>query len=164
MTLFDINRGELCLIDSATTHTILRNKKHFSSLIMRETNVQTISGSINLIEGSGRANILLPGGTKLFIDNALYSTKSKRNLLGFKDIRRNGYHVETKTEGNQEYLDITNIVSGKKCIVEKLSSLSSGLYYTFISTIEINVVINQKFTNNDRFNVWHGRLSHLSRD
>ena len=36
----------------------------------------------------------------------------------------------------------------------------NGLYYTFINTIEISVVINQKFTNNDRFNVWHDRLGH----
>ena len=104
MTLADTNRGELCLIDSATTHTVLRKEKYFSSLIMREANAQTISRSINLIEGSGRANILLPGGTKLYIDNALYSTKSKRNLLGFKDIRRNGYHVETKMKGIKNIL------------------------------------------------------------
>ena len=46
----------------------------------------TISDSAKLIEGSGRANILLPGGTKIHIDDALYSTKSQRNLLSFKDI------------------------------------------------------------------------------
>ena len=48
--------------------------------------MNTISGSEKLIEGSGRANILLPGGTKIHIDDALYSTKSQRNLLSFKDI------------------------------------------------------------------------------
>ena len=48
--------------------------------------MNTISGSAKLTEGSGRANILLPGGTKIHIDDALYSTKSQRNLLSFKDI------------------------------------------------------------------------------
>ena len=45
--------------------------------------MNTISGSAKLIEGSGRANILLPGGTKINIDDALYSTKSQRSSVGF---------------------------------------------------------------------------------
>ena len=28
-------------------------------------------------------------------DKRLYSNKSRKNLLSFKDIRRNGYHIET---------------------------------------------------------------------
>ena len=75
---------DICLVDSATTHTILKNKKYFSSITMEGANVKTISGSTDIIEGSGRANILLPRGIKLHIDNALYSTKSHKNLLSFK--------------------------------------------------------------------------------
>ena len=40
--------------------TILKNKKYFCHLVMQDANVSTISGSANIIEGSGRANILLP--------------------------------------------------------------------------------------------------------
>ncbi|RDX63571.1 hypothetical protein CR513_57989, partial [Mucuna pruriens] len=53
-------------------------------------NVSTISSTTNIIKGLKRANILLLGGTKLHIDNALYSSKSDRNLLSFKDICLNG--------------------------------------------------------------------------
>lgn len=53
---------------------------------MQEVCVSIISRSTNIIEGFGKANILLLGGTKLHIDNALYSSKSHRNLLSFKDI------------------------------------------------------------------------------
>ncbi|TYH08959.1 hypothetical protein ES288_A07G058700v1 [Gossypium darwinii] len=88
----------MCLADSATTHTILKDKKYFSHLTMSNAHVNTISGSSKLIEGSGRAIILLPKGTKFIIDDALYSTKSQRNLLSFKDIRLNGYHIETMNE------------------------------------------------------------------
>ena len=95
-----INNEEICLVDSATTHTILKDKKYFTYLVIQEANVSTISGSTNLIEGSGRATLLLHGGTQLYIDDALYSSKSQRNLLSFKDIRRNGYHVETTNEEN----------------------------------------------------------------
>ena len=55
---------DICLVDSATTHTILKNKKYFCHLVMQDANVSTISGSANIIEGSGSASILLPGGTK----------------------------------------------------------------------------------------------------
>ena len=88
--------GDLCLADSATSHTILKNKKYFSHLINREASVSTITCSAKIIEGSGRANIILPMGAQLEIVDALYSPKSQRNLLSFKDIRRNGYHIETR--------------------------------------------------------------------
>ena len=129
---------EICLIDSATTHTILKHKGYFSQLNMGETNIHTICGSAKMSEGSGRATIFLPEGTKVVINNALLSTKSRRNLLSFKDIRRNGYHIETMNETNKEYLLITNTISGKKCVLEKLPSLSSGLYYMKISATEIH--------------------------
>ena len=63
-------------------------------------------------------------------NNALYSVKSRRNLLSFKDIRLNGYHIETTYDNNKEYLCITHIVSSQKLVVEKLHAFSSGLYYT----------------------------------
>jgi len=55
----------------------------------REANVNTISGTTKIIEGSGRAIISLYGGTQLYIHNALYSSKSNRNLSSFRDIRLN---------------------------------------------------------------------------
>ena len=55
-----INKDDICLLDSATTHTILKDKRYFSYLVMKEANVNTISGSTRLIEGSGRTNLLLP--------------------------------------------------------------------------------------------------------
>ena len=88
--------------------------------------MSTISGTANLIEGSGRANIMLPNGTRFHINDVLYSNKSTRNLLSFKDIRRNEYHIETMNEGNTECLYITSLVFGKKLIMEKLSAYSSG--------------------------------------
>src|ERR1044072_1564660 len=153
----DFHREDVCLVDCATTHTILKSKVYFSSLAMRESNVRTISGTAKMIEGSGRANILLPRGTQLSIENALYSSRAHRNLLSFKDIRRNGYHIETLNEENVEYLCITRVISRRKCTLEKLLAFSSGLYCTSISLTEINVTVNQKFTD---FSIWHDRLGH----
>ena len=84
-----MNEGDVCLVDCATTHTILRDKRYFLELTLTNVNVSIISGTINLIKGSGRANIMLPNGTRFHINDALYSSKCTRNLLNFKDIRRN---------------------------------------------------------------------------
>ena len=113
-----MNEDDVCLADCVTTHTILRDKKYFLELTLIKANVSTISGIINLVEGFGRANIMLPNGTRFHINDALYSSKSKRNLLSFKYIRRNGYHIETMNEDNIEYLYITCIIYGEKLIVE----------------------------------------------
>lgn len=60
---------------------------------MVKADVTTISGTTKLIEGYGKAQIILPNGIKLVINDALYSSKSRRNLISFKDVRQNGYHL-----------------------------------------------------------------------
>jgi GAG-pre-integrase domain len=149
------------LVDSGTINTILKNKKYFSQLSTAETHVNIIYSISNLTEGSRRAYILLPKGTKLIINDALYSSKSRKNLLSFKDIRRNGYHIETMTENNIEYLQIITIKYGQKIILKKMEALPSGLYCTNISSIESNMVSNQKLHDTKIFNFWHDRLGHL---
>ena len=136
-----------CLVDYATTHTILRDKKYFSNLTLVPFNVQTISGLVELIKGSGRATIVLPNGTKLQIDDALYSNKSNRNLLSFKDIRRNGFHIKTMNHNGNEYL----LITGQKQILEQLISSSYGLYQTTIIPLKSHVVMNQKFNDPKAF-------------
>ena len=155
-----INGGEICLPDSATTHTILRDQKYFSHITLVEANVNTISGSADLIAGSGRATIMLPCGTIFYINDILYSVRSRRNLLSFKDIRHNGYHIETTYNNNKEYLCITRIVSSQKLVVENLSIFSSRLYYTTIITIELNMVMSQKLSHPNIFMLWYDRLGH----
>lgn len=51
------NDGDACLIDSATSHTILDNRKHFSHLKEGEKNINTLSVSANLIEDFRRVII-----------------------------------------------------------------------------------------------------------
>ena len=135
---------DFCLANSATTYTILKDKKYFQNLTLIKVLVNTISSSSNIIEGSGRAKFMLPKGTQFCIDDTLYSSKSRRNLLSFKDIQSNGYHIETNNEGSEEYLYITSMVLSHKLILEKVPIFSSGLYYTTLRSIEANVVVHQK--------------------
>ena len=155
-----INGGEIFLVDSATTHTILWDQKYFSHITLIEANVNTISGPSDLIDGSGRATIMLPCGTIFHINDALYSVRCNRNLLSFKDIRLNGYHIKTTYDNNKEYLCINHIVSSQKLVVEKLPAFSSGLYYTTITTTELNMVMSQKLSHPNIFMLWHDRLWH----
>jgi hypothetical protein len=93
---------------------------NISQLSPAETHDNIISSISNLIEGSGRAYILLSEEIKLIINDVLYSSKSRRNLLSFKDIRRNGYHIEIMTENNIEYLQITMIKYDQSIIFARL--------------------------------------------
>ena len=62
---------ELCLVDSATTNTILREIKYFQTLTNSKGKVTTIIGHDIVIVGSGRTIIILPMDTQLIIKNAL---------------------------------------------------------------------------------------------
>ena len=56
-------KGEdICLVESATTHTILRDQRYFLDLKLAEANVNTISSTSHLIEDPGRASITLSKG------------------------------------------------------------------------------------------------------
>ena len=43
-----INKEDICLANSATMHIMLKDKKYFSYLIMKEANVNTIFDSTKL--------------------------------------------------------------------------------------------------------------------
>ena len=149
-----MNNDDICLADYATIHTILREFFIFIlNLIVISANVSTIFGTSDLIEGFRRENIMLPNGTRFHINDAIYSSKSTRNFLSFKDICKNGYHIETMNEGNKENLYITFIIYGKKIVAEKLPTFSSGLYHTTIKPIESYAVMNQKFNDPKTFNL-----------
>ena len=78
-----VDDKNMCLVDSATMHTILTDLKYFSYLKKQTANVSTICGSAKLIEDSRKAHIISPRGTNFVIDDKLYFEKSQRNLLSF---------------------------------------------------------------------------------
>ncbi|KAM1647012.1 hypothetical protein ACFX14_008652 [Malus domestica] len=48
-----------CLANSATTHTVLRECIYFTNFIPKNAPMTTLSGLFNLIEGYGKARIML---------------------------------------------------------------------------------------------------------
>ena len=135
----------MLVVDSGSSHTILKDKRYFVNLTLRSANINTVAGTGRLIEGHGQAHLMMPNGTHLEISDALYSPKSKRNLLSFKDIRMNGLHVETKGEGKKEFLLIYENVQGHKKVLETISAISMGFYCAHINLIEVNVTMTKEF-------------------
>jgi peptide/histidine transporter 3/4 len=150
---------EMCLVDSGTTNSILREIKYFQTLTKNKGNVLTIAGCDAVIVGTGRATIMLPMGTSLTIEDALLYPDSTRTLLSYRDIRKNGLHVETHADNNEEFLLITKDHGYGKETLEKVPSLPSGLYYTYIKPVP-HVAYKVIFQNVNAFQTWHERLGH----
>jgi hypothetical protein len=98
---------EMCFVDSCTTNTILRETKYFQTLTKRTGNILTIAGRDTCIVGSAKATRILPMGTQVTIENALLYPDSTCILLSYRDIRKNGLHILTHEENNNESLLIT---------------------------------------------------------
>ena len=150
---------EMCLVDSSTTNSILRETKYFQTLTKRQGNVLTIVGRDATIVGSGRATITLPMGTQLTIEDALLYPDSTRTLLSYRDIRKNGLHVETHEEQKEEFLLLIKNTRHSKQLLEKIPSLPSGIYYTYIKPVP-HVAYKIIFQNVNTFQTWHDRLGH----
>ena len=90
----------------------------------------------------------------------LYSSRSRRTLISFKDIRNNKYHFETETQFDQKYFYVTHKVNGLKSILERFKRLPSGLYITNIRRIEFYLNKHLKCINDIKFLFWHNRLGH----
>ena len=83
---------------------------------MRKAFIATIVGSLDVIEGSRKAALVLPNGTPLQIKNTLYSPKSRRNLLSLKDIHLYRYHLErVDKEGKEHLLYYSSCLMPKLC-------------------------------------------------
>jgi hypothetical protein len=73
--------------------------------------------------------------TSLTIEDALSYPNSTRTLLSYRDIRKNGFHVETHADNNEEFLLITKDHEYGKETLEKVPSLPSRLYYTYVKPV-----------------------------
>jgi hypothetical protein len=140
----------MCLVDSCTINSILKEIKYFQTLIRRTVNILTITGHDMNIVGSGQATIVIPMSTQVTIENALLYPDSTRTLLSYRDIRKNGLHVITHEENNEEFLHIIKKNGDDHNILEKIPSLPSRLYYTYIKPVP-HVVYKVIFQNVDAF-------------
>nr|GEU53426.1 hypothetical protein [Tanacetum cinerariifolium] len=148
--------GDLCIADSGATHTILKSKKYLFELKPTKGTINTISSPTNLVDGVRKANVVLPNGTQLLIENALFSSKSKRNLLSFRNIYHNGYDTQSRTIGNKNYL----LIMDENQAFETLPMLRCGLHYTHINVPQAHMAVKEKYYDPGIFSLWYDRLGH----
>jgi hypothetical protein len=150
---------EICLVDSCTTNTILREIKYFQTITKRTRNILAIVGCGACIVGSRKTTIIPSMGTQVIIKNALLYPDSTRTLLSYIDIRKNELCIVTHEENNEESLLVTKTNGDGFDILERIPSLPSGLYYTYIKHVP-HVAYKVIFQNVDAFQIWHDRLGH----
>ena len=157
-----------CLIDSATTHSILKSKDLFTNLKMIDhaPPIRTLGGKSNLIKGEGEAFISFPNGTTIRIKRAFYAPTATRNLIGFNDFRRNNFHLNTANiatcGGCVEALEVRD---NSKLKLEVFPTTGNGLYKTSISTTlrnndEAKVSSYASSMKQSDLLKWHDRLGH----
>jgi 5-methylthioribose kinase len=98
-------------------------------------------------------------GTQVTIENALLYPDSTHTLLSYRDIRKNWLHVVTHEENNEEFLHIIMKNRDNDDILERIPSLPSGLYYTYIKPVP-HIAYKVIFQNVDAFTTWHECLGH----
>jgi hypothetical protein len=82
---------EICLVDSCTINSILKEIKYFQTLTKRTRNILIIVLRDVSIVGSGKAIITLFMGTQITIKNTPLYLNLTHTLLSYRDIRKMGY-------------------------------------------------------------------------
>lgn len=155
----DTSIGESCdaLLDSATTHTILKDKNFFDANNLsnwQTRNLMTMAGSNVFRFQEGPAKVQLPEGTTITCMRAMYSPSAPRSLISYRDVRTNGFHLSTKILDSREAL----VFIQHNKIVETAFAAVSGLYRI---AIRPHVVFSFALScKNNKVSLWHGRLGH----
>lgn len=151
---------DTALLDSASTHTILRDPIFFESSVMRDTwlncDLVTITGSRNLRFREGRARVVLPGGFPLSIERAMYAPDAPRSLISYRDLRANGIHASTVDGEGDDYDDAIELRKDKRVLTRVIPG-PTGLYALPImadAPRECNLAVLPKAQ------LWHKRLGH----
>jgi hypothetical protein len=103
-----------------------------------------------MIVGSGRAPTTFPNGTQVTIEDVLLYPTSTCTIISFRDIWKSGLHVCTHEDNKEEFLLITKSSGYGHEVLERIPSISFGLYYTYIKPV-LYVTYKVIFQNVDTF-------------
>ena len=154
-------KSNIILLDSASTHTILRESRFFEPSCMcgswQECDVVTIAGRRKIQFREGRATIVLPGGFPLYCEKAMYAPNAPRSLISYRDLRKNGIHASTVVEVDDVealalHLGTTQVATAK--------AGETGLYELEIKTPDPVEDRSCNLTILPKAQLWHRRLGH----
>ena len=173
--LADGVHSEVALLDSATTHTILRDSSFFMfpgdhTDAWQVCKMHTIAGGRDFKYREGRATIVLLGGTTLEIENAMYAPDAHRSLISFKDLRGNGIHTTTSVIKEKEAL----VLQRETAVLATAFAGCGGLYELPITSgvttqkVSLTSELSQSRTGETtqpaglltKSELWHKRMGH----
>ena len=129
------SNDEITLLDSASTHTILRSREFFDfpaeNMTWKNTHVTTIAGCKNLTFLEGDATIWLPGNHPVKCKDAMYAPNAPRSLICYQDLRANDIHISTKLVKDEEALALRQ---GERVLATAIEG-AEGLYQIAIKAI-----------------------------
>jgi hypothetical protein len=143
-----------CIIESGTSHSILRDQKYLTTITPSSWVITRIIGQNQLEEEFGPALVILPQRTTIKIASAIYAPTATRNLISFQDIRANNLHTHTSMKGKIEVLHILRQTKRGQKICETLPSQPPGLYVTQLQAFHTE---HKGRTPTKR---WHDHLGH----
>lgn len=149
-----LNNTNSCILDSGTTHSILKLRDYFHQITPSHRQLTTIMGQHQLEEGHGPATLVLPRGTLIHMKAAIYAPRATRNLLSFKDIRANALHIRTDIQNGSEVLHILKETQAGMEILESLIAYPQGFYITRAHSFHTET------SSNSITETWHRRLGH----
>jgi hypothetical protein len=126
---------DVTLLDSATTHTILRDPKYFDfsgqeSEAWQTCDMITVAGRRNFVFHEGPTTVVLSRGTTLGFPKAMYAPSAQRSLISFRDLRASSIHLLTTLRNGEETLALRQ---GPRHLVTAYTG-ASGLYQLDISS------------------------------
>ena len=105
-----LDSPDTALLDSATTHSILRHPDYFqfkhSDFPWQTCELTTIAGKRNLKFKEGRTKLLLPRGTSITLAQAMYAPAAPRNLISYKDLQAQDVHLTTEGVQGEEAIKL----------------------------------------------------------
>src|SRR5450759_2972617 len=176
------SQEDLAMLDSGTTHTILRDPRYFEfsrpdsetwrpdptasrpdSEGWRTWELSTVAGKRTMTFCEGRARVMLPGGATLVCTHAMFAPDAQRSLISFRDLRSHGIHALTAIREGEETLELRQ---GQKCLATAKYG-ASGLYEIPISCPTRGPRVMHPTSGSaysvtipDKTNLWHGRMGH----
>ena len=146
------------ILNSGATSTVLKHKCYFTKLTPTEYSIATMSGQNLHVKGHGPATFLLPEGTRIYCNKALYIPAARRQVLCDTDIANSTFELHMHVhDGPLQYKTLTN-EDGLQ--LEKFYYQPSGLIEFNISTDQL--IAHTGVVTHDAC-LWHDRLGHPSR-
>jgi hypothetical protein len=154
------SHADRALLDSASTHTILRSLEFFNTVgalgPWLESELLTIAGSRNFRFREGRATVILPGGFPLKCEMAMFAPDAPRSLISYRDLRNNGIHLSTSMESDEDSLELIHGTSR----ITKVRAGKTGLYEMQIGAPDAADTRSCSLTVLPKTQLWHKRLGH----